>query len=200
MVLASRRSGGIAWMTPSDCQGEMALSRLEGVAYPPLSLRPGVGRRQRVHLALVAWWRAGLLDRQLAAGTSPRLSPVLALRAQTLTARRSRERVADGLARAIRDARAGTPGFSAAVRPHRQELLAASTVIGTLERRLRAAEPVSARGVALLRTLLSDGASPLYRPHERGALGSQLRAAAAALEPDRSRDASAARSELGQPL
>ena len=76
-----------------------------------------------------------------------------------------------------------TRGFSAAVRPDRREVIAARTVLATLDRRLRAAEPVSARGVALLESLLTDGTSPLYRPAELGALGSQLRAAAAALEP-----------------
>ena len=91
--------------------------------------------------------------------------------------------LAEGLARAIRDAHATTPGFSAAVRPQRQEVLAARAVLGTLERRLRAPEPVTARGVALLQALLTEGTSPLYRPDEPGALGSQLRAAAAALEP-----------------
>ncbi|MBV8948788.1 MAG: hypothetical protein JO286_04375 [Solirubrobacterales bacterium] len=56
-------------------------------------------------------------------------------------------------------------------------------MLATLDRRLRAPEPVSAHGVALLESLLTDGTSPLYRPTEPGALGSQLRAAAAALEP-----------------
>ena len=199
-VLAGSRLGAVAWITPSARQGEMALSRLERVAYLPLSLRLGGGWRQRVRVALISWWRAGLPGRRLAAGASPRAGPVLALRAQTLMARPSRERVADGLARAIRDARAGTPGFGAARRSHRQELLAASTVIGTLERRLRAGGLVSARRVALLRVLLSDGADPLYRPRERGALGSQLGAAAAALEPDRRSDRSSAGSESGRRL
>jgi hypothetical protein len=36
---------------------------------------------------------------------------------------------------------------------------------------------------AMLLMLLTDGTSPLYRPDEPGALGSRLRAAAAALEP-----------------
>jgi len=61
--------------------------------------------------------------------------------------------------------------------------MAARTVLATLGRRLRAPEPVSPRGVALLESLLTDGTSPLYLPTERGALGSRLRAAAAALEP-----------------
>ena len=65
----------------------------------------------------------------------------------------------------------------------RREVIAARTVLATLDRRLRAAEPVSAQGIALLESLLTDGASPLYLPTEPGALGSRLRAAAAALEP-----------------
>ena len=83
----------------------------------------------------------------------------------------------------LRSATDTAPGFTAAVRPHRREVLAARTVIEALERRLRAPEPVSARGMAILGGLLTEGTSPLYRPDEPGALGSQLRAAAAALEP-----------------
>jgi hypothetical protein len=88
----------------------------------------------------------------------------------------------------MRHARATRVGFSAAVGPDRRELLAAHTVVGALERRLRATEPVGARGVALLYVLLSDGSSQLYRPGEPGALGSELRAAAAALEPSDARE------------
>ncbi len=166
----------------------MAFSRVEPVPSSPFSVRVGMGRWQRIRIALIAWWRAGRLDSQLAEGTSPRTSAALALRAHRITEPQNRIRVADGLARAIRDADATTPGFSAAVRPHRQEVRAARTVLATLERRLRAPEPVTARGVALLLALLTDGTSPLYRPTEPGALGSQLRAAAASLEPPDRRD------------
>lgn len=166
---------------------EMALSRVEPVPASSFSLRLGVGRWRRIRFALIAWWCAEDLDRQLAAGTSPRTHAALAVRAQRITERHNRTRLADGLARVIRDAHATTPGFSAAIRPQRQEVRAARTVLATLERRLRAPEPVTARGMALLMALLTDGTSPLYRPSEPGALGSQLRAAAAALEPpDRS--------------
>jgi hypothetical protein len=94
-----------------------------------------------------------------------------------------RERLAAGLARAVHDAEATTRGASAVIRPDPREVMAARTVLATLDRRLRAPAPVSARGVALLESLLTDGTSPLYRPTEPGALGSRLRAAAAALEP-----------------
>jgi hypothetical protein len=136
----------------------------------------------------MARWRAGELDRRLAAGESPEAGALLAIRGRRLTSRRFRARVAAGLARAVRDAEATTRGFSAAIRPDRREVIAARTVLATLDRRLRAPEPVSAHGIALLESLLTDGASPLYRPTEPGALGSQLRAAAAALEPLARRD------------
>ncbi len=161
----------------------MSVADLERISYPPLSLPRGEGWWSRVRLTLIASWRAAGLDRQLAEGTSPGASALLAIRGERLTSRRYRARVAAGLARAVRDAEATKHGFSAAVRADRREVIAARTVLATLDRRLRAAEPVSAQGVAVLESLLTDGASPLYLPTEPGALGSRLRAAAAALEP-----------------
>jgi hypothetical protein len=155
----------------------MSVADLERISYPPFSLRQGGGRWRRLRLALIASCHAGELDQQLAAGANPRASALLAIRGQRLTGRRYRVRVAAGLARAVRDAEASPHGFSAAVRPDRRE------VIATLDRRLRASEPVSPQGVAMLGSLLTDGTSPLYRPAEPGTLGSHLRAAAAALEP-----------------
>jgi hypothetical protein len=134
-------------------------------------------------VALIVWCRVAQLDRQLAAGTSPQISAEIGLRAQRLTRHRSRTRLADGLAKALSDAQDMTTGFTAAVRPDRREVLAARIVIAALDRRLRAPEPVTAHGVAMLQVLLTEGTSPLYRPSEPGALGSRLRAAAAALEP-----------------
>ena len=161
----------------------MSVVDLEPVSYPPLSLGRPRGRWRRVRLGLIARWRAWELDGQLAAGASPASSGLLAMRAERLTSRCFRERVAGGLTRTVRDAEAGALSFSAAARPHRSEVIAARTVLATLDRRLRGAEPVTAQGVALLESLLTDGTSPLYVPTEPGALGSRLRAAAAALEP-----------------
>jgi hypothetical protein len=132
---------------------------------------------------LVVCWCARELDRQLAAGVSPGASALLALRARRLTSRRVRRRTAAGLARVVRDAEASTRGFSAAIRPDRREVIAARTLLATIDRRLRGDEPVTAQGVALLESLLTDGTGPLYLPTEPGALGSRLRAAAAALDP-----------------
>jgi hypothetical protein len=165
----------------------MLVSGLERVASSPLARDRGVWWWQRVSVELIVRWRAAELDRQLAEGASPDAGVVLAVRAGRITGRRGRMRVAAGLARVRRDAQACRPGFSAAVLPHRGEVLAAQTVLDALERRLRARERVTARGVALLMVLLTDGSSALYRPGEAGALGSELRAAAAALEPTEGR-------------
>jgi hypothetical protein len=161
----------------------MSVADLERISYPPRPFGAGGGPWRRTRLALIASWRASELDRQLAAGASPAASALLAIRSRRLTSRRGRARVAAGLARAVRDAEPTTRGFSAAVRPDCREVIAARTVLGALDRRLRAGESVSSQGIALLQSLLTDGTSPLYRPAEPGALGSRLRAAAAALEP-----------------
>lgn len=143
----------------------------------------GTHRRwwRRLRLTLIVQWRSAELDRQLAAGMNPWRSDVLALRARRITRRRSRSQLAGGLLRAIRAAQ-GVTGFSAAVRPH-PEVLDARTTMSAIARRLRAPEPVAARGVAMVQMLLTDSTGPLYCPAVEGALGRRLRAAAAAMEP-----------------
>jgi hypothetical protein len=131
-------------------------------------------------LHLLAGWQSGELDRRLAAGVDPQTTDVLALRAERITTRRSRTRVANGLTRALRSARQSKPGLTAA-RPCAPELTAAGELIAALDDCLRRAEPVSAQGVAILRILLTDQASALYQPSESGVLAAQLRIARAAL-------------------
>jgi hypothetical protein len=149
-------------------------------------------------LRLQVAWRSAALDRELAEGVDSGSSPLLALRARTLTAPRGRRRIADGLVRAQRSARSRTPGITAAIQPDARELRAASPVLAALGERLHDAEPVAAQGVAMLALLLTDGESVLYRPGVRRGPGSPsdpsdparhrdlvscLRAAAAALQP-----------------
>jgi hypothetical protein len=141
---------------------------------------PGAGL-DRVRLRLIACWRAGELDRLLAAGIDPQTTDVLALRAARITTRRNRARIADGLARALRSARDTTPGITAAMRPYGPELVEAGSVVAALDRCLRGPDSVNAQGVAILRTLLTEPASALYQPNERGALAKRLAAAAATL-------------------
>lgn len=162
---------------------------LFGVARPEATGRraaptvaPG-GLWRRVRLAAAVRWQAAQLDRELTASAMPRGSAALALHARRITGPRSRVTVARGLARVLRSASDSSARLTAAMPPHRREVLAARTVIDVLERRLRGPEPVTARGMAMLREFLTEPTSALYRPTEPGALGSQLRAAAAALEP-----------------
>jgi hypothetical protein len=54
-------------------------------------------------------------------------------------------------------------------------------MIASIERRLRAPEPVAAQGVAQIRLLLIDGNGPLYQPSDLGTLIDCLQDAAAAL-------------------
>lgn len=162
----------------------MNVPRLEHASPSRIATAHWPGRRPRVPARVIAWWQSAELDRLLASGTAPAASAALSARARTITRARSRLQIAGGLARARRSARDTRPGLSAAIRPHADEILAARVVLGALDRRLRAAEPVTPRGMAMLRTLLTDGASALYAPSSRGALSSQLRAVAAALEPD----------------
>jgi hypothetical protein len=173
-----RRLAGALGLT----SGERGATSLEHPSRPWIIRRSRVQRRP-VRSALLVWWRALELDRQLAAGADPNSDAVLAMRAQRITAARSRRRVSRGLAGALSRAQDGHPGFTAAVRSDAREVLAARTVLTALSGRLRAPEPVAPQGAAMLLVLLTDGTSPLYRPGEPGALGSRLRAAAAALEP-----------------
>ena len=143
---------------------------------------------RRIRLSAFVRWGAVWLDRELAYGISPQTSEALTIRARRITGHRSRANVASGLIRALFSAEDAAPGFTAAEQAHHRELLAARTVIAALDRRLRASDPVAPRGMAMLHVLLTKGTGPLYQPGEPGALGDQLRAAAAALLPDNRRD------------
>ena len=63
---------------------------------------------------------------------------------------------------------------------HPANIASAQALIDAVTRRLQAPDPVSTRGMARLRQLLSDGAGPLYQ-HGRGDLAGRLGAALAAL-------------------
>ncbi len=156
---------------------------LDHAAPSPWTARRTAARSQgRARAALSARWNAWDLDRQLAAGVDPRLSPALTLRADRITARRNRQRVADGLGRALRSPHTRA-AFTAAIRPDAREVLDSRTVLASLKQRVRADQPVAPQGMAILQILLSDCTSPLYQPDQTGELGSRLRTAAATLEP-----------------
>jgi hypothetical protein len=153
---------------------------LGSVQIPP-SVGPGAQRR--VLDAVLAHWYAGQVDRELAAGLSPRAGSVVERRAVQLTGTRNRRRISAGLARVLRDCVRDPLTFTAVVNPDRHEVQAARAVLTAISLRLAEDRPVHPRGMAMLQVLLTDGSGPLYEPVGAGSLGSHLRAAAAALEP-----------------
>jgi hypothetical protein len=147
----------------------------------PLARRPGLGPTRALVLL-----RQTALDRDLAAGVDPESSAQLALRAAQLTSARNRRRLADGiealLARAQRPATSGS-----AIRP-RANVLRSKAVFVALQGRLRSEERLAPQGIALLKQLLTDVASPLYAVGDPETFSSVLRVVAAALT-DRPRGA-----------
>lgn len=132
-------------------------------------------RRMRAWHRVLARFRAASLDRELADGADPEECAYLAARAQQLTSARSRQNLAAGLGR-IMSAETGEPGEpdepgepgrigkrKRSVPIRRARVARAAAELGALAGYLLAPGPVPARGVAMVRQLLSDGAGPLYQ-------------------------------------
>jgi hypothetical protein len=124
----------------------------------------------------------GALDRQLATGTSPESSRLLAARAEYLVSSRVRRDMAQDWFRVLQQARMPSPARRAA-RLCRTQILAAESEIGAMLDALVVALPVPARGVATASCLLTDGTGPLYNPHCPVELSAILREATAQLDP-----------------
>jgi|SRR5580658_9647859 hypothetical protein len=141
---------------------------------------------------MLASSRAGRLDRELAAGTSPEASAVLAARAARLTSTEFRRDLAASLRRMLvaagQPARAGAaqrPGLGGA-RPPRvpvrtPRISQTAPRLAELASRLLEPGPVPVRGVAMVTLLLTDGTGPLYREASRADLGAIADRAALAL-------------------
>jgi hypothetical protein len=127
---------------------------------------------------------ADRLDRMLAEGLEPESDVLLAIRAERLVAVRMRHDLARTIGRLVRAAaepeqalsRASSMAVLSRVREVQPEL-------EDLIDRLLAPVPVPARGMALVRLLLRDGAGPLFRYESQADLRRQVRCASAALDP-----------------
>ena len=124
-------------------------------------------------------------DQELARGGAPESSAPLALHAQTLVSSACRRRLASSLRRILEDAKGGgLPEWNAlGPRHHLVHVLPARREIEALIRLLLAPAPVSARGVALVRILLTDGGGPLYRRTAALDLRTEIRTATQAIDP-----------------
>ena len=129
---------------------------------------------------LAARLLAGRFDRMLAVGVPAPAGSALALHAARLTSADEREAIAHTLRRTLGEARNREAPLSSRVPLNIPNIAAAEDRIDEVTLRLHSPRPVSARGVARLRVLLSDGAGPMYR-YGRGDLEGRLGAALAAL-------------------
>jgi hypothetical protein len=134
-----------------------------------------IARRARVREWLASRLGAPRLDVELARGVPPEARAALALRAQTLGERRTRQALARSLRRVLDDARQGSRPRRGQIATLRADVLAAADQLERLIERLLEPGIVAARGLAQVRVLLTDGGGPLYF---RGA-SQDLRAAAA---------------------
>jgi hypothetical protein len=123
------------------------------------------------------------LDRELASGADPTSTELLAIRGAQLTGERSRRRLADSLERLLVPS-PGPTGLSSVLRP-RGDLRRSRAVLVALQRRLRSTEELEPAGIAVLKWLVGDSASPLYTDPEPNAVSSVLRLAAATMTPGR---------------
>lgn len=137
------------------------------------------GCRPSIRARLTARLRAGQLDAQLAVGTPAPVGSPLAVRADRLTSLAQREAIARVLRAAVYAPACGLE-LSARVPVHTANVAAAEPVIDAITLRLHAPRPVSARGMARLNRVLTDGLGPFYL-FGTGDLTGRLGAALAAL-------------------
>jgi hypothetical protein len=145
----------------------------------PDSARRGQARPS-VRARMTARLRARRFDRALAVGVPAPAGSALAAHAARLTSVAERQAVARALRRAVCDAKDTRATRSGRVPMHRANIASAEALIDEVTLRLHAPHPVSARGMARLRQLLSAGTGPLYR-YGRGDLAGRLGAVLAAL-------------------
>jgi hypothetical protein len=144
------------------------------------SLTQAVG--SRIHEAT----KRGAFTRDLAAGADPLVRPELAPRAAQLISGRERTTMARSLRRTLRDAHASrlTLGGPALIR--RGAVRHSEDVITAVIKRLEGPHPVSPRGMAQIRRLITNADnSPLYNNAAPGVLRRAMSGVLCALEPDR---------------
>jgi len=116
--------------------------------------------RPSVRARMTARLRAARFDRALAVGVPAPAGSALAAHAARLTSVPERQAVARALHRAVRDAKDTRATQTGRVPMHRANIASAEALIDEVRLRLHMPHPVSARGMARLRQLLSDGTGP----------------------------------------
>jgi hypothetical protein len=118
--------------------------------------------RNRGWTRLASRLLASSLDRQLAQGRSPESNRLLAARALALVSPAQRAELAADLARVDERSRQAAVPRSPRVAVNRHAIVACRPVLEQAQDALVTPRPTSARGVAIISRLLSDGTGPLY--------------------------------------
>ena len=119
-------------------------------------------------------------DKQLAAGVAPEPGSALAAHVSRVASAGERRQLAEALRNSVSETHSRRTRMSARIPVDRSGVAAAVGLIDQVALRLLGPRPVSARGVARLRLLLSDGGGPMYWSGGRD-LGAELRAVLAQL-------------------
>ena len=143
------------------------------------ALRWTVAARPSLLARVIARMRADKFDHQLAVGVPAQAGSALAAHQARLTSTGEREALAGFMRQAVSDANSGAV-FSSRIPVHPRNIAAAEELIDRITLRLHSPQPVSARGMARLRRVLSDGNGPFYW-YGKGDLAGRLGAALAAL-------------------
>jgi len=123
--------------------------------------------------------RSHSLDRALIAGADPAATEQLAARAARLTSASMRREVARALDRLALDERDAPARWQ--VRPSKRAAATNAAELHALAARLREPGPLYARGIAVLRGLLTEGTSPAYADRRGDLLAQRLRDARVAM-------------------
>jgi hypothetical protein len=144
------------------------------------AMRSDAAVRASLSARINARLRAAKFDHLLAVGVPAPAGSALAVHHARLTSAAEREAVARSLRQAVYQARVGAAPLSPRIPVQANNIAEAEELIDKITLRLHAPRTVSARGMARLRRLLSDGGGPLYR-YGRGDLAGRLGAALAEL-------------------
>jgi hypothetical protein len=130
---------------------------------------------------------ASVLDIQLAAGRSPESTHLLAARAHQLASPTTRRELANNWEHLLDRANRAPVAPSPRVPLVRESIKNSEAELHEMLTKLAAPLPVSARGVAMVQVLLTDGTGPLFNPDCSTDLRTAIHDATAQLDPVASR-------------
>jgi len=139
-------------------------------------------RHHRRWICLAARLFAFTLDRQLAQGCPPEAHQLLAARAQVLVSPVMRRELVDSWEHLLVQARRSPVMRDPRAPFNRQAIVQCECDIQEMLRALLSPLPIPARGMAMARWLLRNGAGPVYNRHRSGELGATLRQTIAQLD------------------